>query len=390
MLFFYTGADPTKPSYRRGVLDTLSYPGGHVLEYSYRKENIASGLTDLKGKVAAIVFADVNDAGAPTYMPLRFAEVLDHSPIAGAGARERIGFLLRLRDFVGYPADDKPDHWHASIAALDQHRHLATAPRLFVIEAQIKAKHWQPPEASPSGKIPEEDPGKSLKVWEDLVTNVARSSKLKDAIFVKIDLRNLDALTVPPLKPVRRRSLYQVLSLKPAEKRVLYQVRSGNVYQLDICVYQSPPTGGKTAGDAKISLAHSSEVLEVGQPLQSALSGLAQHSALVSCKRTIERNLVALSVTVDEPVTGVVNTPHPFFLLRIALPWIVTVGFVVCVFLGSLLVASDLDTVKGLLAHAPSWLSSQAASVNVLAKWLGAIFLAAAAFLGFRKLPSGQ
>ena len=44
MLFIYTGADEKSPTYRRGILDALSYPAGHVMEFSYRVKYIEKSL----------------------------------------------------------------------------------------------------------------------------------------------------------------------------------------------------------------------------------------------------------------------------------------------------------------------------------------------------------
>jgi len=359
MLLFYTGAELDKPTYRRGILDTLSYPSGHALEYSYRRQNIDPRLvdTDLKGRRAAIVFVDVDDQNHATYMPVRLAQVVKHSPLAGAAPRERIGFTLSLGGFVTYP-DDAPNPqntWHDDLLPLDVSRKVNGHFRYFVIDSNF----------APGGAA-------TAKAWEDAVAAVARSSKLRGAIFVKLDLKNLDNPNPPKLRSVGERQVYQL--------------RPGKVYGLDLCVYQNPPAGGDAAREAKIALTRSSELLEVGQAFQSAVSGLAQQTALVSCKRSIEKNLVALGVTIDEPVANVVNTPHPFFLLRISLPWVVPTLIVVSAFLGSFFVALDADTIKEILPK----LANQSGFISVVAKWLGGAFLAFTAYLGFRKLPSGQ
>jgi hypothetical protein len=360
MLLFYTGAEPERPSYRRGILDTLSYPSSHLQEFSYRRQYIQPALLqrDLSGQSAAIVFVDVDPHGDATYMPIRLAAIVKHSPFAGAGQRERIGFTFRLGNFVTYPDSgaDPQRHWHAQLAPLDAQRIVGGHLRYFVIEADCQL-------ASSA----------TAKGWEDVVSAVARSNQLRTAIFVKLDLRNLDKPEPPPLQPV-------------GDQRV-YQMRPGKVYALGLSVYKNLPAQGGAQGEAKITLSRSSELLEVGQPFQSVVSGLAEQTALISCKRTIEQNLVALGVTVEEPVANVVNTPHPFFLLRISLPWVVPTLIFVFALVGSFLVALDKDSVAGVL---PVLSAGQAAFFAVVAKWVGAMSLAFAAFLGFRKLPSGS
>jgi hypothetical protein len=358
MLLFYTGAEERNPTYRRGILDCLSYPSGHMLNFSYRRQYIQPALLaqDLSGQTAVIVFVDLDADGVATYMPIRVAEVVKHSPFEGAPARERIGFTFRLGDFVTYPDNigDPQRYRHAQLAPLDAQRIVGGHLDFFVIQADF---------------VP--DSSSTATAWESLVAAVARSAKLRDAIFVKLELRNLESPGSPPLDAVGDQQVYQV--------------RPGTVYALELSVYKNLPAGGGPAAEARITLSRSSELLEVGQPFQSVVSGLAQQTALISCRRTIEKNLVALGVTTEEPVANVVNTPHPFFLLRISLPWQDFVLIVAFVFLGSFLVALDKDSVAGVLPL----FAAQAAFLSVVAKWFGAACLALAAFLGLRKLPSG-
>ena len=360
MLLFFTGAEEDRPTYRRGILDSLSYPSRHLVEFSYRQQNIQPNLLtrDLRGQNAVIIFVDIDASGAATYMPLRVAEVVKHSPFGNNSARDRIGFTFRLGEFVTYPDPDSDSNsqtnWHSRLALLDPDRKVNNRFRFFVIESGFE----------PSRSA-------TANAWEDVVTAVARSTKLHKAIFVKLELRNLaDAESLP---------------LKAVGEQQVYQMRPGTVYALDLAVYTNPPAKGATAGEAKITLSRSSELLEVGQPFQSVVSGLAQQRALISCKRTVEKNLVALGVTAKEPVANEVNTPHPFFLLRISLPWEDFALILGLVFLGSFLVALDKDSMKEVLPL----FAERAALFAVVAKWFGAGCLALAAFLGLRKLPSG-
>lgn len=353
MLLFYTGAEAKNPTYRRGVLDSLSYPSGHMLNFSYRRQYIQPALLErnLSGQAAVIVYVDLDAQQNPAYMPIRVVNIVTHSPFKGAADRERIAFTFCLGDFVSYSGQDSQESLHAQLKLLDSERFVNGRLKLFVIEAELRLSS-----------------SASATAWEDVVTAVGRSNQLNNAIFVRLELKNLEGPGAPPLEAV-------------GEQQV-YQMRPGRVYALELSVYKNLPEDGGPAAEAKITLSRSSELLEIGQPFQSVVSGLAQQTALISCKRTIEKNLVALGVTTEEPVTNVVNTPHPFFLLRISLPWEDFALILFFVFLGSFLVALDKDSMAPIFAQ-------HAALSAVVAKWFGAVCLAFAAFLGLRKLPSG-
>jgi hypothetical protein len=328
-----------------------------MLNFTYRRQYFQRALLgrDLSDQAGVIIYVDLDPNKVATYMPIRLVRVIRHSPFRGAAERERLAITFRLGDFVSYPerGQDYHRYWHTRLEPFDTDRMVDGRLEYFVIPAGFE------PATS-----------KRATAWEDLVAAVGRSNQLRNAIFVKVGLRNLESAGAPPLKTV-------------GEQQV-YQMRPGTVYALDLSVYKNLPAGGGPAAEARITLSRSSELLEVGQPFQSVVSGLAEQTALISCKRTVEKNLVALGVAVEEPVANVVNTPHPFFLLRISLPWQDFALILVFVFLGSFLVALDKDSV-----HEVGLLASRASFFAVVAKWLGAGCLAFAGFLGLRKLPSG-
>jgi hypothetical protein len=78
----------------------------------------------------------------------------------------------------------------------------------------------------------------------------------------------------------------------------------------------------------------------------------------------------------------VVNTPSPVLFLQMSISRSTLWTFVVLVFLGGLLVSLDKETM--------ATISCSPALFIWLAKLLGSVCLARAAFLAFRKLPSGQ
>jgi hypothetical protein len=177
MLLFYTGAEAKNPTYRRGILDGLSYPSGHMLNFSYRRQYIQPALLerDLSGQAAVIVYVDLDAHQNPTYMPIRVVNIVTHSPFRGAAERERIPFTFCLGDFVSYSGQDSQKNLHSQLELLDSQRKVDGHFRFFVIEAELRLSS-----------------SASATAWEDVVTAVGRSSQLRNAIFVKLELKNLD------------------------------------------------------------------------------------------------------------------------------------------------------------------------------------------------------
>jgi hypothetical protein len=354
VLFFYTGAQ--KDTYRRGILDTLSYPAGHILEYSYRMKNIQKGLQRNIYKPAVIVFVDMDEREEAHYMPLRAAKVVIPWIVDGQDS-ERIRFALRLGDFIRYKEGNR-HAWHSKLLKLDDRRDLGTDQRLFVIEV--------PEDEDQDYRSLEDDPG--MTAWEEVAVAVSKSTLLKEAVFVKLDLRDLQS--THPLK------------VEQMESQRIYRLRSGKVYGLNIAVFKGEHA---KKGETAITLSSSNDLVGVGQPFQAVVSGLVEHFSLITCKRTVGDNLIALGVAAAEPIDNVVNTPHPFLLLRVSTPGAALSWFVVLVAIGGFLAALDPDSIKE-----TSMFPHTYKLAAVFAKVLGALCLAAAAFLAFRKLPSGN
>src|SRR5271163_686834 len=151
---FFTSAEDNKPTYRRGILDALCYPVGHVLQYSYRLHNIHPDLRPQEGKArttptsGVIIFVDVEyppSDKAPsgssfsrvTYFPLRRVNIIRFpslKPGQHLAERERASYFLELADFIEYKTSEQENQWHKKIAAFDSTRSFSGKnPQYFVI-----------------------------------------------------------------------------------------------------------------------------------------------------------------------------------------------------------------------------------------------------------------
>jgi hypothetical protein len=360
VVLLYTTAAEIRPTYRRGILDCLSYPEGHLLRYSYRFGQVHPDLRKQdglpRGANAVIIFVDEATKGTYTYYPLRRVRILQGLPIKGALTdRERFEIFLELREFVAYAHLNDPTQWNERIAALDQVRNIRDdKPEFFLIRA---SDFFTAALVSP------------LTAWENIVTNISRSHDLANCVFLKLE-RPKEFDTQKPLQ------------LEGSARIPQYAIRGGEVYSLDLAVYDAKRT------EARLLLKSSSDdIVQVNQPFQSIVSGLAQKSAIVACRRTIERRLVALSVEVIEESPGastksIVTSPNPVLLLRVVVPKWTLALFVILVLFGTFLVSWDSEVVREISDTAAFrfW--------GIAAKSIGASALAIAAWIAFRKLPS--
>lgn len=366
-VLLYTTAGISKPSYRQGILDALCYPNGHIITYSYRGQHLRPEFVKdtalLRDKSGIIIFVDFDSNKTVTYFPLRRVKICNVSVEAGTikppAARERVAMSLLLQEFVDYSGEDGVRKWHQRVQKFDDQRHIVNGiPRYFVVPG---ADEFPPC-------------GHSLSLgWEDLVDSVSKSSNFQDAIFVRLDhIRPADS----------DEEIHQQV-----DRRLVYQLRPGSMYRLDLSVFEKftkEAPGGK-ATTITIS-ASDKDALGTDKPFQSIVSGLAEKSSLISCKRTIEDIVATIGVNVESDKTSgpVVNSPNPTLFVRISVSGGILAAFVVCIILGSFGVAVDKDIVAQVLNtwHADFW--------TLVIKGAGALLLAVAAFLVFRKLPSGK
>jgi hypothetical protein len=361
---FTTGAN-SKPTYRRGILDLLTYPTGHVQQFSYRRSDIRPSVNQLLSspteKKAVVVFVDMDPQALATYVPLRWVNILEILPPLvsdrGYDPEERVKFFLEIGNYVEYQRSEGFRQWHQHLSSLDANREVKAGRATYFVVSGPNI--FSAPQAS------------GLLSWENLVTSVSHSSRFRDAIFLRLNhLRTYG----------EEQAEIPLCSYSHGPRS--YLLRPGQAYQLDFDVFANPKATRSQKDSGVVTLTCSSELVEVTKPFQSVVSGLVQQSVILSCKRTIEETGAALSVEIGEPVEGVVNTPSPVLFLQMSISRSTLWTFVVLVFLGGLLVSLDKETM--------ATISCSPALFIWLAKLLGSVCLARAAFLAFRKLPSGQ
>jgi hypothetical protein len=380
LTLFYTSAEDNRPTYRRGILDALCYPEGHIVQYSYRLRNVHPGLRPVQaGAVRAptngvIVFVDVEygtpgeNSTAPrftrvTYFPLRRVSIV-RFPSLKAGQRlaerERASYFLRLGEFVDYAGSEKGNQWTAKIADFDGARGFrGEIPQYFVVP----------------GKDVISSSSNAQTAWEDVVIAIAKSVRLSKATFIRIG----------SLQEVGKNK--DIVPQPFAEERV-YGLRPGRVYRLNFSLFESstrPPSLPETVARIRSS---SSGFLQVDQSYQSAVSGISERSALIACKRTSEETISVLSIEVGDASEAIVNAPNPNLLVKISLPSYILRLFVILIFLGGYLVSLDDKVVSEMSLFFGDFVTKYPEFWTLCFKLAGAACLALAGWLTFRELPS--
>ena len=133
-------------------------------------------------------------------------------------------------------------------------------------------------------------------------------------------------------------------------------------------------------------------MLSITQPFPTTVGGLGAYNVVITCKRSIEDTLAALFVEVADKappqptqvqtVTRQLIAARPRYLVAIAPPRRVLIIFLLFVFAGAFLTSASADFWK-------DWTSARPQTLALISKILGAVFLSAAAWLAFKKLPSG-
>jgi hypothetical protein len=212
--------------------------------------------------------------------------------------------------------------------------------------------------------------------WEDLVRAVSKSSEFQSAVFLRLD----------HITPYASSRVSEQLH-HYEDNRLVYRLAPGSMYRLNFSVFENLSSTAPPGKETRLKvLSGAKDILGAGQPFQSLVSGLVEKSTIINCKRTIENIITTLSILVDHEgsSSALVNSPNPTLFVRVSVSRWTLFGFLACVFLGGFSVTVGTDFMKELCV------TSHPVAMAAIAKVVGAVLLAAAAFLAFRKLPSGD
>ena len=358
-----------------GVLNALCYPSGHCMELSYQKSYVSPSIFEnrkaWKDRTGYFVFIDYKGGkdGDHSFIPIRKVQVKKIYPVEEAqeyADSTRIYFRIELGELILFK-----EEWNEQIKSVPSRPTPNSQPTCYVLGHS---------DFSPgSSKRSQRD------IWDDLVVHVAASKSLNDCVFLSTghikEFENHQACSFTPYK-----------DREGAEKA--YQLRPSSIYELGLRVFNTRHSAESTQ---EIVVRSSSDLLVVSQPFATTVGGPSDHSVLISCKRTIENTLATLEVSLKQradtadpapkegqalPATNVIAA-KPLYRLSLSVSRGLLWGFIGLVFVGVFLTSTSKEIFADLCLTKPdTW--------AMLAKFVGAGCLAGAAFLGFRKLPSGS
>jgi len=375
VLYLFSSAPPNRPNYKRGVLNALCYPAKHCMELNYQKSYISPTVFDnrdaWKDHEGYFVFIDYRHDGDLVFIPIRKFKVQSIYPAEQAqeyAEGTRIYVRIQLEELILFN-----DDYNQKI------RNIPGRP----------VPHMKPPAFYYALEYEDFSPEISKRsqrdIWDDLVEHVAQAKSLNDCVF----------LSTGNIRQIGNDKDCDFVSYgKDQAAQKAYQVRPNTVYKLDLRVYDLRHTPDSAQ---EIMVRSSSDLLSVSQPFATTVGGPSDHSVLIACKRTIENTLATLEVDVKQQVdlpdaekkdgektrSAKVISAKPVYMLSISVSKALLLWFIVFVFLGVLLTSTSKEFFDDIcFTHPTFW--------AVAAKFIGAVFVAIAAYLGFRKLPSGS
>ena len=378
MIYLFSSVPPDRPAYKRGVLDALCYPSGHRMEISYQRRYVAPLLIDrrseLREQPAAFVFVDYNAQADHNFVPIRRAKILGFGPKEDAAlysATSRFYVQLELGELIHF--DEPLNEAIKSIAGrpVPYREQARPGDYFYMLEA--------------GDVLPQHNILSQRDIWDGLVEKASHSKSLTNCIFLSTG-------------HIRKHSdgdacLITAFGLED----LAYRILPNTVYKLNLRIYDRRKA---SIGTQEIVVRSSSDLLSVSQAFPTTLGGSAEYSVVIVCKRSIERSVAALILDVrelmtarapgdrdeagqaaGEPTSDVICA-KPQYLLSISPPRLLVVVFVIFVFFGILLTSTSKEFFDALnCVRSVLWAP--------LAKVLGAASLASAAYIAFRKLPSG-
>lgn len=372
IVYLFSSAPPNRPNYKRGVLNALCYPSGHQLDLSYRKSYISPYLFNNRGTVSGkkgiFVFLDYKKPDHD-FIPIRFVTVLELSLREEAQQfldTSRIYIRVELGDLIAF--DPKSN---------DLIRSLPGRPRVPTSSSLAGTDYFYAVEGL--DHFPLHSQYAQRDIWDHLVEKVADASSLNDCVFLSVG-------HIRQFTQVERCGFSSY-----GEGQKAYRLRPNSIYQLDLRVYDKRHAPDSTQ---EVVIRSSSDLLGVSQPFVMGVGGPTDHSALIVCKRTVENTLATLVVdlqaqdSTSEGAGKISRTPavsviaaKPRYLLQIAPPRSLIFWFCGLVFLGAFLTSTSAEFYRDFVCYPEGW--------ALASKMLGGICLSAAAYLAFRKLPSG-
>lgn len=368
LLVIATSAPPKRPEYRRDFLSCLSYPPGISVLFSYRKkwieDNLIKNYKNLQNNKVLIVFCDIPDNPKEhfRFIPLRYARFVGFEPEELTQSNDEdthIAVRFTLGRFI-YPASVDYQEW--MLKQGDNYPRPVGHNEEKKSRLVIKAKDFQ-------------EGTKCL----DSISWLGITKKLADA-------KTLDGCSFFRIADIREQSK-RFLGSVATEDYGIYKARileSGKSYFIDLQFYLE---SGKAFPSKTLAPTISTESIKLTRPLTENIGQQTNATIIANCKRVYFKEIATLVIE-DSNDTDSKTAKTEFVIILKPAKWVLPIVVLLLV-LGTFSSSISSDSIKE-FGVAGSWLHSHAAGLEFLCKALGSLLVGLGAYLGFRKVPSGE
>jgi hypothetical protein len=369
LMVIATSAPTDRPGYRRDLLSCLCYPSGISVLFSYRirwiEKNLINDHERLKNSRALIVFCDIPDDPAQNFrfLPLRYARFVCFEPeelLQSNDLDTHIAVRFTLNRYA-YPTPvAKQQEWMLAQGDKfprprghkdDKKSHLVLLTKDFQEGTQVS----------------------DAESWINLTKELAASKTLADCSFFRV-------------ADIKEQS-YKSLKSVAIEDFRIYKARvfeSGKSYGINMQFYLDP---GKASPPKTLTPHISTESIKLTRPLIENIGQQTNATIIANCSRVYFREIATL--VIEDPEDRNSHTARAEFIVILKPAKWVLPTVVVLLILGTFSSSISSDSIKE-FAQEGSGLHSHAAGFEFVFKAVGSLLVGLGAYLGFRKIPSGE
>lgn len=359
-----TSAPPSRPGYRRDLLESLCHCDGTLVRFTYRKKWIEEGLLKSniqKPKQALIVFCDLpkrEDQDFALFLPLRYVSSLSFEPgdlAKKANPDDYITVSFNLGRFVNCgpgKIEDKVNVWRQWILSQN-----GKYPRPIKHPESEKGKFVFIAEDFEEAELDDQ----SLS-WLKFADVLSRSETLRGSVFYRIE----------GLFEANQQAKQKAVPRMPYMGQPAWYLKSGKHYRLDLQFYLDP---SQSAPPPTLAPRSSTKSIVLSQPIWSSI-GLGRDATIFLRSETVFSDEVA-SLVVEDPQDTMAKSAQAQFLLVIKSARGVLITAIVLVAIGTAMTAISSELIEKFV---PS-LTAYSTNITIVSKAIATAFVAFGVYL---------
>ena len=365
-----TSAPPSRPGYRRDLLEALCHSDGTLVRFTYRKKWIEEELltnNSKESKQALIVFCDLpkqEDGDFALFLPLRYVNSLSFEPVGltnKTNPDDYITVSFTLGSFVNCGSskiEDKVNVWQQWLLSQD-------------------GKYPRPM------KHPESEKGKFVFIAQDFIEDEIEDQssswlKLTDMLSSSETLRGSVFYRIEGLFESHQRAKQEPIPSTPYMGQPAWYLKSGKHYRLDLQFYLDP---SRSAPPPTLAPRSSTKSIVLSQPIWRSI-GLGRDATIFLRSETVFSDEVA-SLVIEDPQDTEAKSAQAQFLLVIKPARGLLITAVVLVAIGTAMTAISSDLIKS-LANQGSFMYLYAQNIAIASKAIATALVAFGVYLSRR------